>query len=71
MKIVVRLFLIVIFIFSISYLVKISESRYGDYSPSGPFGFGLVAGICVWSFIYFECNYAKPKQDNLKNRWSE
>jgi hypothetical protein len=43
----------------------ISYERPG--AAGGAIAYGIIAAICIWSFIYFECNYKKPKdQDNNK-----
>lgn len=70
--VIIKAFLIIIFFASIGQI-----SRYAENSSSPHYGlsggaaaYGIIAAACIWAFIYFECNYVKPKKDDLKNRWS-
>jgi hypothetical protein len=70
MRAFVRFILAFIFILSASFLLflcNISTYRYKGVYPGGLIALGLIATVCIWSFIYFECNY-KPEQDNLQDR---
>jgi hypothetical protein len=60
MKAFVYIVIVLIFIVSVSIMVAYNS-----------LGFGIMASTCIWSFIYFVCNYTKPKGDNLSDRWSE
>ena len=60
MKAFVYTFIILIFIISV---INLAES--------GSLSFAIMASTCIWSFIYFVCNYAKPKRDDLSDKWSE
>jgi hypothetical protein len=61
----IKSILVLIFIISVAFLINILSTPSG-YShrltyPGCAIAFGLIAGISIWSFIYFECNYRKPK----------
>lgn len=69
-----RIFLILIFIGSIFFLMKLTETHAGiNYTPGIPAGIiacGLLACTCIFSYVYFECNYVEPKHDD-KNKETE
>lgn len=69
--VIIKSILVLIFILSVAFLINIFVTpagfRYKLSYPGCAIAFGLIASACVWSFIYFECNYRKPKdQDNNK-----
>ena len=75
--VIIKIVLVLLFVFSVFMVNYFGNAfEYNGYTypgyPGGAIGFGLIAAICVWSYIYLECNYSKPKKDDvLKNRWFE
>jgi hypothetical protein len=69
-----RIFLILIFVGSIYFLMKLTEIHEGiNYRPGIPAGAiacGLIACTCIFSYVYFECNYVEPKHGD-KNKKAE
>ena len=54
--------LVLILIFIVSFEINVYLFKFYN-----TINFALIASVCIWSFIYFECNYRKPKdQDNIK-----
>ena len=69
-----RIFLILIFVGSVYFLMKLTETHeginYGPAFPAGAIACGLIACTCIFSYVYFECNYVDPKHDD-KNKKAE
>lgn len=67
--VIIKSILVLIFIISVAFILYVCTTPYGyrykGAYPGGAIALGLIASACIWSFIYFECNYRKPKdQDN-------
>lgn len=69
-----RIFLILIFVGSIYFLMKLTETpeeiKYKPAFSSSVIACGLIACTCIFSYVYFECNYVDPKHID-KNKKSE
>ncbi|MCS3796477.1 hypothetical protein [Niastella sp. OAS944] len=67
--VIIKSFLFILFLVSIGYI-----SRYAENSTSTNYGlsggaaaYGIVSAACILGYIYFECNYRAPK-DQEKNK---
>jgi hypothetical protein len=69
-----RIFLILIFVGSVYFLLELAEAQSENNNTpwfhGGAIACGLIACACIFSYVYFECNYVDPKHDG-KNKKAE
>ena len=66
--VIIKSLLFLLFITSIGYI-----SRYAENSTSTNYGlsggaaaYGIIAAACILGYIYFECNYRSPKDQDRR-----